>query len=539
MPDILEQLQIFLRGLQRHRWVVLGLAWPICVFGWVFVFNLPDEYESSARVQVDAQSMLRPALQGIAFDVDAGARISLVTRTLLSRPNVEKIARKSDLDLEAQDDRAFDFLIARLQRSIKLNGGRREDIYGISYSDRDATIARDVVQASLDVFMENALGQTKGGTYSAKQFLDKQIDDYEQRLLKAEKELKDFKRTNVGLMPSDRGDYYQRLQVVKAELDGAKLELRQAEQRRDSLQRQLRGEEPTFGLGPRYSLPATPESGAESPTGFGLGTAWSVEARVQNLEQNLDELLLRYTERHPEVIAVREALARIRQQRDRELSERVSSNSDSTEDLPLGPLEANPVYQHLKIALGQEELNIVALQVRVAEFDQRYQELEGFVNSVPEVEARLASLNRDYDVTKVNYQQLLSRRESVRLSQEADATNDEFRFKIIDPPRIPAKPSGPNRLLMYTGTLIFGLGAGSALAVGISLLWPTFDTSKRSIDSLGLPVLGTVKMVLSRAARQRVRLRNAAYVALGGLLVTSYSGLVLHATGAFNLPGTT
>jgi len=135
-------------------------------------------------------------------------------------------------------------------------------------------------------------------------------------------------------------------------------------------------------------------------------------------------------------------------------------------------------------------------------------------------------LNRDYEVNRQQHDQLLTRRESARLSQEAEQSKQDIRFKIIDPPQVPLKPSGPKRLLLMTMVLGAGLGAGIGLAFLIAQLWPTFDSRRALLRATPMPVFGSVGLVRSPAAQRRERWQMGVYVALLGLLLLSYAGLV-------------
>ena len=101
MRELYEQLITYLKGIWRYRWFMMLVIWVVCIVGWGVVYQMPDKYESSARVHVDTQSMLQPLLRGLTISTNSGQRVQLVTRTLLSRPNLEKLARMTDLDLVA------------------------------------------------------------------------------------------------------------------------------------------------------------------------------------------------------------------------------------------------------------------------------------------------------------------------------------------------------------------------------------------------------------------------------------------------------
>lgn len=509
--EIIELVLSYLRGMWRYRWYALVVAWLVCLGGWAYVNQMPDVYRSSAKVHVDTDSLLRPLLSGMTVEVNPKSRVELMVRTLLTRPNLEKLTRMTDLDLTAKDEEAMERLLADLRSKISLSGGggRRGDdsnIYTISVTDQDPQQAKKIVQAALTLFVEDALGGTRQNSDQAERFLDKQIVEYEARLVAAENRLQDFKLKNMGMMPGSGGDYFGQMQAMGTNMEQTKLELRQAENRRDSLQRQINGEEP---------IPDTIEQAS-------LKVSLPIDDRINTLEQQLDHLLLRFTEKHPEIIATREMVAFLKEQREEQLAEWMTSMGDD------GSMrDANPVYQQLKIVLGQEEANIAALQVQLSEYEQRVEELQKLVDAALKVETELAALNRDYDVTKRNFQSLLSRRETLHVSQQVGQTNENIQFRVIEPPRAPLDPSGPNRPALMSGVLFFGAGTGLGLAFLLSQVWPTFDTRRKLMETTNIPVFGSVGMILSPSGVRRERIELLTYCSLGVCLLTVYAGLVV------------
>jgi len=531
MNEIIGQLLDYLRGIWRNRWYTLICAWIICLTGWAVVYRMPDQYEASARVFVDTQSVLRPLMKGLAIDANPGAQVGLVTRTLLSRPNLEKIARLTDMDIQATSPEALDRLLAKLQSQIQLGPASRQDqnLYDVTHTDRNPQQAKNVVQAVVTVFAENLLGDARVDTDSAQRFLDKQIREYEARLSEAETRLREFKLKNMGLMPSEGATYYNRMQQVTADLEAIRLEMAQAENRRNSLLKQIENEKPTV------------ESTFTDPWSTQAGAAISlpVDARIQGLEQKIDELLLKYTEKHPDVIIMRETLADLRKQREEELAQykaSLANSSKNSSDNSSPQMNANPIYQQLKMALSLEEANLASSKVKLEEYEKRHNELQDQVNAVLEVEANLTALNRDYDTNRKQYEELLARRETARLSEQVEQTSQGVRFRIIEPPRVPSKPSGPNRPLLISLVLGIGLASGMGFALLISLLWPTFDSRYGLMRATQVPIFGSVSAVLSPAAARRQRWMLLSYLALGCGLLVFYGGLLVVETIGFKLP---
>ncbi len=473
MQEIIDQLLIYLKGLSRAKFYIIGITWVICLLGWFAVWKLPDQYQSSARVFVDTQSLLKPLLRGLTVQTNSEQEIRLMVRTLFSRPNLEKIARNSDLDIHATTAAEYEMMIEKLKKDLSIASAGREDIYSLAYTSNNPDTAKNVIQATLAIFIENTLGESRNDNDAVKSFLDQQIRDYEKRLLDAEQKITEFRQQNVDVLKGDIGSYYGMLEAEKRKLDEALLQLNEVQTRLASARSQLKGEEPSFGL----FQPSTPSANITT----------EYDARIDSFKKQLDQLSLRFTDAHPDVKELKfriEQLEKLRQDRLAEVQQQMQSNPNLG-----GTLDSNPVYQEIKLSVGRLESEAASLQVRVANYQSKVKELEGKVHLVPEVEAQLVSLNRGYDITRNKYNELLTRREQARLSQEADLTTDDIQFKVIDPPRKPLDPSGPNRPVLISLVTVFGFAAGLAVALLISQIRPVVFSISQLPD---FPVFGYV-----------------------------------------------
>ncbi len=496
MYELLEQLLRHARGIWRFRWSLMVTAWVTFVGAGLFIEAMPDEYRASATVHVDTQTVLRPLLRGLAVSSDANQRVKMMTRTLVTRPNLEKLARMTDLDLRAGTPEEMEALLDSLAKRIRITTSRRgENLYTISFTDSDRGLAKRVVQSLLTIFVESSLGQSREDTDTAQKFLDQQIAEYERKLNEAEARLADFKRKNVGMMPGEGRDYYARLQSAQADLEAARLQLRELQNRRAAQLQQLQDledDESSLGIYQDTS---------------GAGSA--IDARIQSLQSRLDELLLRFTEQHPDVIETRRLIENLEKKRDAEAMERAETAPPS-----------NPLYQQMQMVLTETEAQIASMRARVSEYEARVRKLQEMVDTVPKVEAELQRLNRDYAVHKKNYEQLLARREQASISEQAEISADDVKFRVVEPPRVPLAPSGPNRILLMTFALLGALAAGAAVAFVLSQIRPTFDDSRQLKEVTGLPVFGTVSMVYTDQIRRRRRLALASFaVAVMGLFL--------------------
>jgi|HigsolmetaAR202D_1030399.scaffolds.fasta_scaffold01792_13 polysaccharide chain length determinant protein, PEP-CTERM locus subfamily len=531
LQGLLHKILDELRGAWRFRWISIAVAWVICILGWIYVFTIPNVYQASARVYVDTRSILRPLLAGLAIDPDVASGLDIVRQALLSRPQVERVARETDLDLRAKTPEQKEALIRDLQQRISISAAdlrartsQGEGLYLIEFRDIDREKSVEVVQKLLNAFVESALGEKRTGQETAQRFLDEQIAEYERRLSEAEARLADFKKANVGLMPDSRGDYFARLQEEAVEVERVRTALAIAESRRAEIQRQLAGEEP-FLFGFDTGATVTPAAPGSADLTF----------RIQELEKQLDELLLRYTEKHPEVIATRETLAELRRRQQEELA-RIQSGGRATGSLA-SSLKANPVYQSLEIELKRTQVQIAELRQELAQREAKVAALRRQVNAVPEVEAELARLNRDYDVTREKYLELVQRRETATLSEQADRTGT-VKFEVIEPPSAPLDPVSPNRPRLLLVVLFAGLAVGAGIAWLLNQLKPVFHTARSLAEITGLPVLGAVSRTWLDRHRQRRRMELLKFSAAALLLFAAFGVMfALQQTGLRQLIG--
>lgn len=476
----------------RRRWVGLTVAWIVGVAGIVGLLRVPDRFEATARVFVDTKSVLKPLMRDLAVEPDIDQTINMLARTMITRPNIELLISKSHLGLEPMSELDRERTIDTLLREIKLSGSGRDNVFSFSYRDTDSLKARLVVEKLVSLFVASDLGAKARDAESARTFIDQQIKTYETRLAEAEGRLKDFKVRNIGVADSTGRDYFTRMSALSEELGKVNVELHAAEQSRDALRRELSGE--TVSL-----LPDTP-----SPTE--LPGSPELDARLDAQRRQLDELLRRYTDLHPDVVAARRVIARLEEQKlqDAEARRRAALSK------PARASASNSVSMQIKLALAESEATVAALRVRSADLQARVGQLRSSATRVPQVEAELTQLNRDYEVVRRNYETMVGRREKASLSEDVDATR-LANFRVIDPPRSSQKPVFPNRLALAPIVLLLALIAGAAASFLVAQLWPTLNSAASLRSVTQRPVLGSVSMLITGDMVRRGRQHAVAF----------------------------
>jgi polysaccharide chain length determinant protein (PEP-CTERM system associated) len=476
MHELAQQLLTYVKAAWRYRWYAVVVAWIIAVGGWVFVAQIPNRYEASARVYVDTQSVLRPLLAGLAVQPDVSQMVMMMSRTLISRPNVDRVIRMSDMDIRVKNPEDREQMITRISKELTIKSAGSENLYTISFRDDDPQLAKRVVQSLLTIFVEGSLGNKRKDTDSARNFINEQLKAYNEKLVAAENAVTEFKQRHMGLLSAEGRSYYTRLQEAQAAVSQANLELREATNSRDAIKQQLAGSVPML----------LDEQGAPEIVG-----SHELDTRIEDLQKKLDNLRLSYTEQHPDIITINRMLKQLKDEKEKDLREKKAKlkkrGATST-------ASQNPIYQQLSVALAEAEANVASMKARVAEYEKRYAALNAAATAIPQYEAEFTQLTRDYEVTKKNYENLLARRESAQISGDMEVSTSGVDFRIIDPPQVPPVPSAPNRPLMMSLVLLAALGAGSGIAFLLSQIRPTFADERRLREISGLPVFGTVVM---------------------------------------------
>lgn len=505
MNEMIEQARYYLDALWRRRWLVLGTACMVAALGWAAVAGLPNQYRSSARIYVDTANVLGPLLSGVAVQNDLGRQVDVMRRTLLSRPNLEQVARMTDLDLDATTPSQMDVLTGRLQEDIDLQSGR-ENLFDISYSSTSPVLARNVVQAVTTIFVENNLGQNRSDIDNAQVFLREQIATYERSLNESEAALAKFKQENMAFLPGQTG--------LQAQLADAETHLATIEGQLDDTTKRvelLTGE-----------LAQTSEMLGE--TAFGSGPPTETEAEIIRLQGVLADLESRYTAQHPDVVTMRRRLENLRA----DFEAQIDSFGSKPGPVVGGSNLPNPVYAQLRMELIRERGNAEVLREQVGRARDSVNTLSRRIQLVPEIEAQMKRLTRDYEIIRSNYDTLRARQESARISADRDEQGNSVNFRIIEVAKVPTLPSGPPRAAFLTVVLLASLVAGGAVSWLLAVTRVTYGSLQHlRRDFAGIPVIGGLTRVDQNVDRRRIKWRTAGFLASILVLLVAFLALLL------------
>ncbi len=509
MDDLRSLLQRFIFSIWRKRWIALGVAWVLCIAGWFAVAAIPNQYEASARVYVDADAVLTPLLRGLALDNTPGSQLELLQHTVLSRPNLEKLISKTDLELTVGGPADLERLVFSLAETIKITP-QTQNLFTISYRATSAKLAYDVVQAVLTIFIESKTGTNRADMENARQFLEQQITQYEQKLRLSEAKRAEFRIKYMDLLPQDANGGLSHLEAARATLAALQEQLTQARQHRDLI---------------KQELDATPDAlDPGEMAAAGMPVAGGGNQVLMDAERRLAELRLKYTENHPDVISAKQMVEQLK-------SSLAGQSAPATGARPAARarVNLNPVHEQLKLQMLDAESQINSLERQIADQTKDRDHLEGIARGVPGLMAEYADLNRDYDVLRRNHEELLARREQMRIASAADTEADKVKLEVVDPPQVPQNPVAPKRAMMDTAVLLLGLAGG----VGFAMMLLQFDSSFQTMDDLRkleLPVAGSISMITAAVPFHRRAIGFGGFAVAVLLLCAVWGGLMFRLT---------
>lgn len=500
MSTILNELRGALWSIWNRRWLVLGLAWGLCLLGWLGVAMVPNTYESRARIFVQLDDVLAQQI-----GIGAGNRkkdIERVRQTLTSAVNLEKVIRSTRIGSSVTTQRDMEIAVESLSKTISIKG-QGDNLFEITaesgrrdLSDSEnSQLAQSIVQKMIDIFREENLGGTRGEMRETLEFLDRQLADRQERLESAEQRRLAFEAEH----PEQIGGaaaIAQRLSATRAEMRSVAADLAAAQSSLAAVQGQLSGTPRTM------IIPGT--------TGGARGGLMQAQANLANMRAR------GLTDSHPDVISLQKQIVSLKKQ--------VEIQG------PTGGI-SNPAYSSLQSIHAERQANVSALRSREAALQSEINRSISNQALEPGVAAEAQRIGRDYEVLRKAYDELLKDREELRLRGQVENERNAIKFEVIDPPTTPRKPSAPNRAILLLGVLFMGVGAGAGVGWGLGQLRSSFATAGKLEASFGLPVVGTISHIRTEASRalQVKRLKFFAVGAggLGGLF------LVLLATEFF------
>jgi protein tyrosine kinase modulator len=504
MNGLYDEIRIAVHSVWNRRWLALGVAWGLCLLGWLVVALIPNTYESQARVFVQMQSILSNKV-----NIDSRERkksIQRVQETLVSSVNLEKVIRGTDLNLSIASDRELANKVETLRKNIEIKTDK-DNLFEITakssasnFSDAEnAKLAREIVQKMIDIFVEENLSGDRGETTETIKFLNEQLAKREKELQEAEQKRVQFETDNMGMLPGI-GSVSQRVEGARLELQTIDSQLIQSQSSLAALNGQLAGTPPTI---------STPV--------FGGGSGAGASPLAQAQGQLASARAAGKTDAHPDIIAIKRQIAAIRS----------SSGGAARGGGSRSFATPNPAYSSLQSMRAEKQASVAALQARKSALQADMAQLASKQAMEPGVQAEYDRINRDYDVLKAQYDKILGDREQIKLRDQVESETDSVKFRVIDPPSSPRSPAAPNRPLLLAMVLFAGIGGGVGGAFALGQLQTSYPTTNKLEKASGLPVIGSVSQVLTSVQRDARKKKMRMFYSGSGALVGVFALLMV------------
>jgi polysaccharide chain length determinant protein (PEP-CTERM system associated) len=496
-------LPVAIEESRRRLLLLVGIFAGIALLALAAGLLLPKKYTSATTILVEDSNIIRPLMEGRAVPTGNSSRASITRQVAFSRKVMNEILKTGGWLANNPSPIAQEKLIEEITERTRIDNPR-ENLIQIAYTDSDPRRAYEVASRLAGLVIEESLATKERESRDAYEFIDSQVQQYHAKLTDAEAKLEAYRKSNPDARPGIEADVNARIGELRRLVETSRMDLHDMRSQEAAVQAQLSGESEVTVL--------------QTRTG-------QLVARLAELEDEQDRLLLSYTRQHPDVVRIQHQLEELQQQlrHEDELGDKRSASSSSMLN---SSAAFNPHYSELKSKLSQTRRQSAAVASRIATAQELLsQEIERS-GRIASSESSLAELTRDYEVNRDLYQDLLKRRENARVSMSLDAEQRGLSFRIQEPATVPLRGNGL-RLMHVAGA---GLGMAFAAPMLLLLVLVKFDPRVRMPQQIerqaGLPVLGAVPRFLTTTARSASRRRITLSTMLF-LLVPATYGLVL------------
>jgi polysaccharide chain length determinant protein (PEP-CTERM system associated) len=423
----------------NRRLVVVGFV-AINLFALTAAFSWPRGYSASTTILVSERNIIQPLMQGTAATTDVADRARMAREVINGRRVMNQVVNVAGWIRSDAPDSERELVIDSLTaRTTIANVGR--NLIKIEFRDADAERAFHTTRTLAEIFIQESIGAKAAESQAAFEFIDKQTQDYHEKLMAMEEGLKEYRIANIDTSAGNEGDFNQRINALQQRIEQSTQELRESEIKKRSLEKQLSGE-------------------AESS--MVLSREGQHRQRIAELNNQLETLRLSYHDTYPDIVRIRNQIADLNEAVAADRKRRAQAGAAARPIVDESVIN-NPMYQQLKRELSQTQITIEMLNARIGEARQQMNAVLERGKQAHSGEATLAELTRDYQVTRDIYQDLLRRRENARVSMNMDKENQGLTFKIQEPATLPLEPSG----LKFWHYIAIGLALGFVLPCGL------------------------------------------------------------------------
>lgn len=460
-------------------------------------------YSSDVTIKIDQKNIIRPLMEGTAVptgvgDIARNARELIYSRKMMAE--ILKFAGWMDSNPSPVEQEK---IVEGIKRRTSIEGVGK-NLVKITYKDEDPERAKITAQRLAELFVAESRIQKYEESKAAFEFIDKQVAEYHKKLVEAESKLKEFRSKHLDSLPGTDADIAARINGLKDEIEKNRLDLKEAEIKKSSLERQLSG---------------------EAEVSISMSREAQYQTRIAELQTKLDTLRLSYKEDYPDIVSIKHQIEDIKQAivDERERREKAKNSKPKNGSSFLSENVAiNPLYQELRKDLSASKTTVVTLRARIKELKRRLNEELDRGRSIHVSDAELAELTRGYEVNRDLYQDLLKRREKARVSRNLDRDKQGLTLSIYEPAVLPLEPTGLRFLHFAIGGIFLGVAVPIGLLFALQYIDPRVRSKEVLSEKLGLPVIGVVPVLYAPADSDELELNIRILAAVGAGVIILY-----------------
>ena len=482
----------------RYKWLIV-IPFFLVTIGTIAASRLlPDRYRSQAVILVVPQRVPESYVRS-TVTMRIEDRLQALRQQILTRTALEVVIRELDLYRDLRRRLPMEDVYEAMLKDVEIQAVRG-DAFRVSYTSGDPQVAKKVAERLAGQFNNQNSQERASQAEATTQFLNSQLRDARDRLVKTEQTLAEYKRQHAGELPSERQSNLQGLSNTQLQVQALEESINRDRDQRMFYQQQI------ADLEAESAAPAPPEPPPVAGDPTAVGTA---AARLEAARNALRLMELRLKPAHPDIIRMKSLIKELEAKAQAEELERPLSRGAAP------PRPATPEEAARQNRLRALRAQVEALDIQLKSKQEQSQRLrdsmgtfQARLQAAPIRESELTSLTRDYETTRNTYDTLLARQQESQLSANLELQQAGEQFRTIDPPRVPERPFSPNRQLINLVGALAGLGLGFGLAAFMEYRDTTLRSDNDVVSTLSLPVLAMVPLMLTSSERRRMRRRR-------------------------------
>lgn len=489
-----------LREVRQRKWLALVIFAVVSSLVLVVGYVYPYKYSSQVTIFVDDSNIIKPLMEGSAVTTKISDRISAAQQLLMNRDVLAKVAKDTDIWGPAaanRSDRGVERMVDDLRDNIDvITLGK--SYFAIQYTGHDPQKVFLITQRLGQLFLSETDARKKQESRAAYDFIDRQVKAYEQQIQDSEEKLKDFLAHNTAGTETETNS---KMADLRGKIELAKLDLQEAQTEKVTIENQLNGVGQTVTQGQTEDI---------------------YQTRMAKMQQQLDDLRLKYKDSYPDIVNLKEQIAELKRQHENA----VKNHTDNTV-ITQGQQVLNPLYQTLRTNLANTETKIDTLQTRLKSLNGLLEQEKQRMQVVQANRAKYAELTRGMQVNKDIYDDLLKRREKARVSMRLDLDNQGLSYRIQESAQYPMAPARFKFRDFAVAGLFIGLIAPFGLAAGLLQVDPRVRNRETIEEELGVPVLAVIPQIRTPYELRHDRRRTIYVGMLAVVVVACYIGVVV------------